>query len=314
MYLFPQSEVIMKYFLYKNYSLIFILIIISVFIGGCKYYENYNINTGNARLSSGKLDMAKVYFESELKRNKNSAEAYYGLGSVALAKNEFAVAVDHFTKVIEINHNIAGAYFSRSVAWKRIGNIENAIIDVNKGMALNSGNALAYALRGDIYLDKKEYSLAIADYNKSLDIDQTNVWLYLTRSNYWYIDGNFKNAISDLENALKLSPSNYNVLNNFAWLLATCSDKSYRNGEKSVQLAEKAVKAFRSAETLDTLAASYAEARRFGDAVKIQEESIDIRKKADSNVFLSDSVERLKSYKNRIAWTDYSRKSFILNY
>ena len=83
---------------------------------------------------------------------------------------------------------------------------------------------------------------------------------------------------------------------------------------RAVKFAEKAVKASRSAETLDTLAAAYAEAGRFDDAVKIQEELIDIQKKTGSNYFFSDSAERLKSYKNRIAWTDYSRKSFILNY
>jgi len=302
----------MKSFFCKKYSFIFVLIIFSLFIVGCEYDEYY-LNIGNARLSSGKLDMAKSYFEDALKYNKNSAEAYFGLGSVALAKKEYTDAVKIFTRVIGINPRIAGAYFNRGVAWKEMGNIENAIIDVNKGIELNSGNAHAYTLRGDIYFDKKEYNLAIADYDKALAIDRTNAWLYLKRANYWYVNGNFKNTIFDLENALKLSPSNYNVMNNFAWLLATCSDKSYRNGEKSVQLAEKSVKASRSAGTLDTLAASYAETGRFGDAVKIQEESIDIQKKAGSNVFLSDSVERLKSYRGKIAWTDYSRKSHFMD-
>jgi tetratricopeptide (TPR) repeat protein len=179
-------------------------------------------------------------------------------------------------------------------------------------MEINSGNAHAYALQGDIYFDKKEYHLAIADYDKALAIDETNEWLYLKRANYWYVNGNFKSSIFDLEKAFKLNPSNFTVLNDFAWLLATCSDKPYRNGEKAVQLAEKAVKASRSAETLDTLAASYAEIGRFDDAVKIQEESIDIQKKSGSNAFLSDSIERLKSYRGKIAWTDYSRKTFFV--
>lgn len=302
----------MKCFLCKKYSFIFVLIILSVFIGGCEYGKYY-LDIGNARLSSGKLDMAKSYFESALKYNKNSAEAYYGLGSVALAKKEYPAAVDLFTKVIGINPNLAGAYFSRGLAWKEIGNIENAIVDLNKGMEINSSSAQAYALRGDIYLDKKEYNLAIADYDKALAIDETKEWLYLKRANYWYVNGNFQNSIFDLEKAFKLNPSNIEVLNDYAWLLATCSDKSYRNGVRAVQLAEKAVKVFRSAGTLDTLAASYAEIGRFDDAVTIQEESIDIQKKTGSNAFLSDSIERLKSYRGKIAWTDYSRKTFFVD-
>ncbi len=279
-------------------------------MGGCEDYEKYYINLGNSRLSSGKLDMAKEYFEHELKRNKNSAEAYFGLGSVALAKKEYPVAVDLFTKVIGINPKLAGAYLNRGLAWKEIGNLENATIDVNKGMEIYAGNPLAYGLRGDIYFDKKEYDLAIADYDKALAIDQKNEWLYLKRANYWYVIGNFKNSIYDLEKAFKLNPSNFIVLNDYAWLLATCSDRQYRNGEKSVQFAEKAMNASRSAGTLNTLAAAYAETGRFDDAVKIQEDSIDIQKKTGSNVYLSDSIERLKNYRGKIAWTDYSRKTF----
>jgi Lipoprotein NlpI, contains TPR repeats len=279
---------------------------------GCD--DHVLLHLGNARLSSGKLDMAKKYFENELKNYKNSAEAYYGLGRVALDKEEYTDAVKDFTKALEINPNMAVAYFGRSIAWVSIGNIENALTDVNKGIALNSRNAPAYALRGSIYLLKKEYNPAIDDYNTALAIDQTNEWLYLQRAIYWYTVGNFSNAVSDLEKAFKLRPSNFTVLNDFAWILATCSDKSYRNGFRAVKFAEKAVKASRSAETLNTLAAAYAEAGRFDDAVRIQKESIDSQNKTGSNFCLSDSVERLKSYQNRIAWTDYARKSFILTH
>ncbi len=279
-------------------------------MAGC---DDYYINRGHSKLADGEFDRAKEYFERELKLNKDNVKAYFGLGRVAMAKNEFSVAVKHFTKVIELKNDIAGAYFNRSISWRKIGNIENAMMDVNKGITIDSSNPHAYALRGDIYFDKKEYNLAIADYDKALTIDQKNEWLYLKRANYWYVNGNFKNSILDLEKASKLNPSNITVLNDFAWLLATCSDKAYRNGEKSVQLAEKAVKASRSTETLDTLAAAYAESGRFDEAVMIQEESIDIQKKAGSNVFLSDSVERLKSYRGKIAWTDYYRKTFFVD-
>ena len=302
----------MKSFFYKNYFFIFILIVSTVSMYGCA--DHPFLNLGNARLSSGKLDMAKYYFEAELKNHNNSDGAYYGLGRVALAKKEYTDAVKDFTKALGINPNIANAYFGRSIAWKMIGNMENALTDVNKGITLNLNNAEAYGLRGDIYFEKKEYYLALADYNTALAVNQTDPSLYLKRGFYWYADGNFSNAISDFEKALKLKPSDFAALNHIAWILATCSDKSYRNGSRAVDLAEKAVKAFRSAATLDTLAAAYAEAGRFDDAVKIQEESIDIQKKTESDFVLPDLVEHLKSYQNRIAWTDYSREIYTSDY
>jgi tetratricopeptide (TPR) repeat protein len=298
--------------IHKKFAYTFMLIILTAFIISCDN-DNYYIDMGNSRLASGKLDMAKKYFEMELQYNKKSTEAYFGVGSVALKKKEYALAVKHFTKVIEIDPKIAGAYFNRGSAWNEMGNIENAIIDINKGIDMNSSNAQAYALRGDVYFKKKEYRFAIADYDKALAIEQKNEWLYLKRANYWYVNGNFKNSILDLEKAFKLNPSNITVLNDYAWLLATCSDKQYRNGEKSVQLAEKVVKICRIENTLDTLAAAYAEAGRFEDAIGIQEESIEKQKKAKGSIFLSNSERRLKSYKDKNAWTDYSKETSLVD-
>jgi tetratricopeptide (TPR) repeat protein len=44
------------------------------------------------------------------------------------------------------------------------------------------------------------------------------------------------------------------VLNNFAWLLATCDDPAYRNPEQALELARKAAVIEQSPHILDTLA------------------------------------------------------------
>ena len=60
-----------------------------------------------------------------------------------------------------------------------------------------------------------------------------------------------------------------NLHNSLAWLLATCPLDSLRNGAEAVDQARRAVALCRrqNAGTLDTLAAAYAEAGRFPDAV-----------------------------------------------
>jgi Flp pilus assembly protein TadD len=60
------------------------------------------------------------------------------------------------------------------------------------------------------------------------------------------------------------------VQNNLAWLLATCSKASLRNGGKAVELARQA-NALTGGENpiiLNTLAAAFAEAGRFSEAVE----------------------------------------------
>jgi Flp pilus assembly protein TadD len=69
---------------------------------------------------------------------------------------------------------------------------------------------------------------------------------------------------------LRLEPNNLLVLNQIAWVLATNPAASIRNGNEAVELAERAVKlsGAREPAVLDTLAAAYAEVRRFPEAAQ----------------------------------------------
>src|SRR5207247_2164022 len=66
------------------------------------------------------------------------------------------------------------------------------------------------------------------------------------------------------------------ALNNLAWLLATCTVAEVRDGQSAVAYAQKAVSVTnrKDPETLDTLAAAYAEAGAFDKAVSAQQEAI----------------------------------------
>jgi tetratricopeptide (TPR) repeat protein len=68
---------------------------------------------------------------------------------------------------------------------------------------------------------------------------------------------------------LELDTNSVPALNNLAWLLATASDPHLRNGKEAVRLAEQAchLTQYKEAFLVGTLAAAYAEAGRFDDAV-----------------------------------------------
>jgi hypothetical protein len=69
---------------------------------------------------------------------------------------------------------------------------------------------------------------------------------------------------------LRISPDQARILNNLAWLLATDGDPELRDGTEAVRLAEqaRALEGRDSPSLLDTLAAAYAAADRFPDAVE----------------------------------------------
>lgn len=96
--------------------------------------------------------------------------------------------------------------------------------------------ALAHYNLGFAYNQKKQYAKAIDQYRLSLGDD----------------------------------PGYLSSLNNLAWVLATCPEAPLRNGPGAVEVAEQAARITRGGvpEVLDTLAAAYAEAGRFDDAVR----------------------------------------------
>ena len=113
--------------------------------------------------------------------------------------------------------------------------------------------------------------------------------------------GEFGRAVADYERALELNPNLAPAMNSLAWDLATMPSASRRDGPRAVELAENAM-AFNKREPgfLDTLAAAYAEAGRFADAVRTQETVVELLRQAD-NVpapVIEDFESRLQLYKN----------------
>jgi hypothetical protein len=79
----------------------------------------------------------------------------------------------------------------------------------------------------------------------------------------------FSEAIYLLQRALELDTNSIPALNNLAFLRATAPDPGLRNGNEAVRLAEQACQQtqYKEVALLRTLAAAYAEAGRFDDAV-----------------------------------------------
>jgi tetratricopeptide (TPR) repeat protein len=77
---------------------------------------------------------------------------------------------------------------------------------------------------------------------------------------------------------IAVQPDQPDVVNEFAWLLATAADPAVRNGAEAIRLAERACEQTgrKKAFLIGTLAAAYAEAGRSEDAVRTAQQAIDV--------------------------------------
>jgi cytochrome c-type biogenesis protein CcmH/NrfG len=91
--------------------------------------------------------------------------------------------------------------------------------------------------------------------------------------------GRVRDAMVEYTKALQISPENLAALSNLAWLLATSSDPTLRNGSQAVQLAERADSASSRSDkhpsVLRILAAAYAEAGQFAEAKETAQHALE---------------------------------------
>ena len=92
--------------------------------------------------------------------------------------------------------------------------------------------------------------------------------------------------------------------NGLAWWLATAPEDALRNGREAVQWAEKQYKAYPTANSGDTLAAAFAEADRWEEAIATQERALrDLP--TDSTKYADEFRQRLELYKQHKKWREH---------
>jgi tetratricopeptide (TPR) repeat protein len=141
--------------------------------------------------------------------------------------------------------------------------------------------------------------LATTQYEQIVKIEPDNAEASIHLAELLNQAGRGREAVAHYGKALEVEPDSAVVLNNLAWMLATSPVDAVRDGARAVRLAERAceVTAWQDPMLIGTLAAAYAEAGRFPEAVATAEKARDQARAQRQQSLVDRNEELLRLYR-----------------
>jgi tetratricopeptide (TPR) repeat protein len=266
-------------------------------------------NLATALARAGKLAEAIPQYERALELNPQYHSIHDSLGQALASAGRPDEAIAHFEKALEAYPESADVHNNLGRALAMKDRLDDAMAEFQKAAELDPRSADARNNIGRILASKGRLDDAIPYFQKAVEIDPdfAEAHQFLGAALY-YARGRVQEALAQWREALRVRPDFLPALNEAARVMATSSEAPARNGPEAVKLAEHAVELSGGQEAiyLDTLAAAYAEAGRFDEAVETARRGLEIATHRGQSQLREGLAARLGLYEARKPYRDPS--------
>jgi len=205
-----------------------------------------------------------------------------------------------FRHTLNVTQNNVIAHFQLGLALEQKGKLDEAIRQYSKALQLAPNYAAAHTNLGAVLVHKGDIKGAVYHYYEALKKNPYDAGAYNNLGNILFGMGRTREAILAYREALRWHPDMPQSLYSLAWIKATHSNEAFRDGEEAIKLAERLcqITNYNKPLFLDALAAAYAEAGRFSEAVKTARQGLDLVWQSGPKELVPGIKERLKLYQN----------------
>ncbi len=216
-------------------------------------------NLGALLLGLRRSDEAELAYRSALAIRPDLPDAHHGLGLAALQKEQPQQALPHLRRALALE--------------------ESPQLHAELAQAL---------------LNLQQYADALPHVQALADRDPRNPAHPLLQASILRRLDRHEEAAARLRHAAALAPEDPRILNDLAWLLATCPDDTVRDGQRALAAARAAAAMTRrqSPAILDTLAAAHAAAGDFPAAAATAREALSLLQGQPPSAPLAAEIQR----------------------
>jgi tetratricopeptide (TPR) repeat protein len=256
-----------------------------------------------AHEAQGAVDSALADYSRAVDLDPEDPRVHLSRGRFHLRTGDLDEAIDDFSEAVRLRPDLPLGYFDRARARASGGDLDAALEDLDETVRWAPDDPGPHSFRSQILVSLGRLDDALRDLNRIVELAPENPMGYYQRAALWAARGDHARRFADLDAAYRLAPDWPEVCNALAWLLATCSDSTLRDGPRAAELARHALQSLPEphAEYLDTLAAALAESGDFPQAISFSHQAIDLADDADRQLAYN---EHLASFEDGRPWRE----------
>jgi tetratricopeptide (TPR) repeat protein len=283
-------------------------------------YPEANVRLANALSKKGEINQAIIYYKKALQHSTDCHKVRYNplvkqhrtacyevhryLAKDLAKQGKNNEAVEHYVTSLELNPDQPEVHYNLANVLMEESKLNEAVAHYNEALKLKPDYLEARSNLAKALAKQGKLVEAIQQWQQLVQRDPQEWVLHSNLGTAYSRLGQLDKAIMHWNQTLQLKPDHVNVINKLAWLFATNENPQYRNSIRAVELAERGCKltAYKEPRLLDTLAAAYAEAGRFDEAVRTAERALELAKLSGEGQLAVNMGKRQELYRQGQAY------------
>ena len=246
-----------------------------------------------------KFEEAISSYRQALQLKPNYAEVYNYLGDALQSQGRLDEAVNSYSQALQLKPNYAEAHNNLSVALQLKGQSNEAIAHLRRALEAEPYYAEAYCNLGVVLAAQGKLDEAVSCYRRAVRLKPGFAEAHYNLARVLANENKVNEAVTHLKETLRRRPDWLGPINDLAWFLATHRDSEFYDPQEAVRLAQRACELtkYENPRLLNTLAAAYAAAGRFSEAVATAEKALNLAVSSGQNRLAEEIQEHLSLYK-----------------